>query len=60
MSQSTDEKIRDRAHQLWELAGRPEGREHEFWYEAEREIKSSVKPDGGTANPDEKSSTFLE
>jgi Protein of unknown function (DUF2934) len=60
MSQSADDKIRDRAHQLWELAGRPEGREHEFWYEAEREIKANAKRDGGTTNPDEKSSTFLE
>ena len=31
----TDEEIRARAHQLWEEAGKPEGREHEFWYQAE-------------------------
>jgi hypothetical protein len=28
-----------RAHQLWEEAGKPEGREHEFWYQAERELQ---------------------
>ncbi|MBD4907997.1 DUF2934 domain-containing protein, partial [Xanthomonas citri pv. citri] len=24
-------RVRDRAYQLWELEGRPWGREHEFW-----------------------------
>jgi hypothetical protein len=55
MGDPTDEQIRDRAHQLWETAGRPEGREHEFWYRAERELKG-----GAFNNPDEKSETFLE
>jgi hypothetical protein len=31
--------IRIRAHQLWELAGRPDGKDDEFWLEAERELK---------------------
>lgn len=52
--QMTEEQIRIRAHQLWDLAGRPEGREEEFWHEAERELK------GGADNSDEKSETFLE
>jgi Protein of unknown function (DUF2934) len=51
----TDEQIRTRAHQLWELAGSPPGRDDEFWHEAERELK-----DGPTNNPDEKSGTFVE
>jgi hypothetical protein len=55
MPNTTEEQIRSRAHQLWEIAGRPEGREDEFWHEAERELKS-----GGAINPDEKSETFLE
>jgi DUF2934 family protein len=55
MPNPTEEKIRIRAHQLWEVAGRPEGREAEFWREAERELKG-----GATNNPDEKSKTFLE
>lgn len=55
MAGPTDEQIRARAHQLWEIAGRPEDREHEFWYEAERELRNS----GATNNPDEKSDTFL-
>lgn len=55
MPNPTEEQIRIRAHQLWDLAGRPEGREDEFWHEAERELKGRA-----TDNPDEKSDTFLE
>jgi hypothetical protein len=50
MPSLTEEHIRVRAHQLWEAAGCPEGRENEFWYEAERELNKL----------DEKSETFLE
>lgn len=32
-------RVRDRAYQLWEQAGRPWGREHEFWAEASSEIE---------------------
>jgi hypothetical protein len=32
------EQIRRRAHELWEQSGRPEGRETEFWLQAEREL----------------------
>jgi hypothetical protein len=30
--------IRVRAHQLWEEEGRPDGREHDHWHQAEAEI----------------------
>ena len=30
--------IRERAHKLWEQAGKPEGKESEFWLEAERQL----------------------
>jgi Protein of unknown function (DUF2934) len=33
------EKIRERAHQLWEAAGKPEGQEERFWHEAERQLR---------------------
>jgi hypothetical protein len=33
-------EIRKRAHELWELAGKPDGREDEFWLEAERELEA--------------------
>lgn len=40
MAKPTEELIRDRAHALWELAGKPEGRQDEFWHEAERELSA--------------------
>ncbi|MCJ9732792.1 DUF2934 domain-containing protein [Bradyrhizobium sp. PRIMUS42] len=56
MANPTNDQIRNRAHQLWELAGRPEGREQEFWCEAERELSKS----DSQINQGEKSSTFTE
>ena len=32
-------KVRTRAYELWEQAGRPSNRELEFWLEAERQIE---------------------
>lgn len=55
MPNPSEQQIRIRAYQLWEIAGQPEGREDEFWHEAERELK-----DGPTNNPEEKSDTFTE
>ncbi|TMJ82101.1 MAG: DUF2934 domain-containing protein, partial [Alphaproteobacteria bacterium] len=34
---------RSRAHQLWEQAGKPEGREDEFWRLAEQELLNEDK-----------------
>jgi hypothetical protein len=53
MSKPTEEQIRVRAHELWERAGKPEGREEEFWQQAKKELAQG-------ATSDEKSSTFLE
>ncbi|MGY4155578.1 hypothetical protein ACVINW_001420 [Bradyrhizobium sp. USDA 4461] len=61
MTNPTDDDVRQRAHELWELAGRPEGREQEFWYEAERELKSKTSSSRDPSiNADEKSDTFIE
>jgi hypothetical protein len=35
----TDEHIRIRALQLWEKSGKPDGREDEFWHQAEQELQ---------------------
>lgn len=35
---SRQERIRQRASELWERVGRPFGRDDEFWYQAENEI----------------------
>ncbi|MBR0869010.1 DUF2934 domain-containing protein [Bradyrhizobium tropiciagri] len=61
MTNPRDDEVRQRAHALWELAGRPEGREQEFWHEAERELKSKASSsDDPSINADEKSGTFTE
>ncbi|WP_166096493.1 DUF2934 domain-containing protein [Bradyrhizobium barranii] len=36
------EETRRRAYKLWENAGRPEGRDLEFWLRAEREAAAAV------------------
>lgn len=40
-----EQKIRDRAFQLWDAAGQPEGREQEFWYAAELELAENGEAD---------------
>jgi hypothetical protein len=56
MPDPTPEQIRQRAYELWEAAGRPGGREQEFWHEAERELQNSDPGD----NADERSEHFTE
>jgi Protein of unknown function (DUF2934) len=53
MAKPTEEQIRQRAHELWEQNHRPDGRDDEFWHQAEKELSQ------GTTS-DEKSETFLE
>ena len=43
-SPSTHEAIAACAYQLWEEAGRPTGREAEFWLRAERRLQIEVVP----------------
>jgi hypothetical protein len=40
-----EDKVRDRAYQLWDEAGQPEDREQEFWYQAERELAEEDEVD---------------
>lgn len=35
---SLEDRIRDRAYHLWEAAGRPHGRDHDFWVQAQAEL----------------------
>lgn len=39
--EAREHRIRVRAHQLWELAGRPYGAEMDFWLSAEAEIDAA-------------------
>ena len=43
MAQPTEEQIRKRAFELWEQAGKPEGRDHEFWDQARRELQGTAE-----------------
>lgn len=38
--EDTTPRVRERAYLLWEKAGRPYGREFEFWAQAAREIET--------------------
>lgn len=55
MANPTEDSIRTRAHQLWELAGKPEGQQEKFWHEAERELSADPAD-----NADESSDRFAE
>jgi Protein of unknown function (DUF2934) len=39
---TSEDDIRKKAHELWEAAGRPDGRDQEFWQEAERQLKERL------------------
>lgn len=54
MSYPTEEQIRQRAHELWEEAGRPDGRDQEFWRRAERELQGTGdRGDPNKGTPDD-------
>ena len=40
MTHPTDKEIQNRAYEIWERNGRPEGREDEFWHQAEAELRA--------------------
>jgi len=45
-----EERIRERAHQLWEQEGRPDGRHADHWERAAREVDAEDRSlDAGTA-----------
>ncbi len=44
MDHPTKEEIIHRAYELWEQAGKPEGRDDEFYHQAERELRDKDKP----------------
>src|SRR5258706_2937778 len=40
MESPTEKQILNRAYEIWERNGRPEGREDEFWHQAEQELRA--------------------
>jgi hypothetical protein len=43
------ELLRERAYELWQQAGTPEGRSDEFWFAAERELEDTTATAEGEA-----------
>jgi hypothetical protein len=56
-----EQRVRARAHELWEAAGKPDGDDLRFWHEAEAEIDAEdrsagavrPRPTRGSAPPSE-------
>ena len=46
MSDDRAKRIAERAYELWEQEGRPEGRHHEHWIEAERQLDGASETSG--------------
>ncbi|OHV88652.1 DUF2934 domain-containing protein [Mesorhizobium sp. ORS 3428] len=44
MTEDRQERIRRRAHEIWEQAGRPEGAHLQHWDQAAAEIDAEKKP----------------
>jgi hypothetical protein len=51
MMDDIQERIRQRAYELWEASGKSEGSEMDFWLQAEREIKEGKSSDASTTEP---------
>jgi Protein of unknown function (DUF2934) len=52
MTAPSEQQIKIRAHELWEQAGKPEGRDQEFWTKAEDALRETEQlRDIATAPP---------
>jgi hypothetical protein len=38
MEQTIEQRIRERAYEIWNAVGRPDGQADELWFAAEREV----------------------
>jgi DUF2934 family protein len=43
LARPDEANIRKRAREIWKESGRPAGRDEEFWFQAEREIRDAEK-----------------
>ncbi|CAH2600138.1 conserved protein of unknown function [Rhodovastum atsumiense] len=46
-----EQRTRDLAYRLWEEAGRPDGRDHEFWYAARQQVEAEPVHNGHVPTP---------
>lgn len=53
MDQDHQERIRQRAHAIWESEGRPEGRDAHHWSQAEQELRSQTGEGDQTGSGDQ-------
>lgn len=44
MADDREQRVRQRAYEIWEKEGRRSGRERDHWEQAEREIGGEVRP----------------
>lgn len=51
MSDDREQRVKERAYQLWESEGRPSGRQDEHWGQARREIEEE---DQGRASAEDR------
>jgi hypothetical protein len=54
----TEQQIQDHAHALWEKAGRPDGRDLEFWHAAVAELNAE-KESSAPIEADQPNTTTL-
>ncbi|MBN9034486.1 MAG: DUF2934 domain-containing protein [Rhizobiales bacterium] len=45
MASGKEDEIRQRAHQIWEREGRPDGMDKDHWTRAERELSGEIPAD---------------
>jgi hypothetical protein len=45
MTEPREEEIKRRAYELWEKAGQPEGKDEDFYRQAEQELRNEDKAD---------------
>jgi hypothetical protein len=43
MQEPSKEQVIHRAYELWEQAGKPDGRDQEFYHQAEQELRNADK-----------------
>lgn len=49
-NKNTEDRIRERAYELFIQAGEPFGKDEEFWHRAKREIEGEEPKNGHTAD----------
>jgi hypothetical protein len=52
---ANEAQIRSHAHALWEKAGRPDGRDGEFWHAAEAELNAESE----SSDPEQPNKTTI-